>query len=314
MKVWIDTDPGIDDALALILAVRSPELEVLGVSAVHGNIQVELGAANALKVLDLVGSTVRVWKGADRNLIGELRTAPFIHGADGLGELLPSSPRAIEPEAAVEALIGTLRQSTEKITVVGIAPLTNIALALSAAPDIAAKIERFVIMGGAMRSEGNTTPAAEFNTYCDPEAARRVLTSGVPQTWVPLDVTMRTIMPAAWSAELAKASDPVSRFIGELTLFYSRYYRSYYGIDGCALHDPLTVASVVRPELLETKEVFLDVELAGRITRGRTVPDLWGIPKPYGAPNARIALGVDVAGFLSLFRQRVLQREFAHAG
>lgn len=314
MKIWIDTDPGIDDALALILAVRSPELDLIGVSAVHGNIQVERGAANALKILELVHSSAPVWQGADRNLIGNLRTAPFIHGKDGLGELLPDSTRQLQDGDAVDALVRTLRQSQEKVTVIAIAPLTNIALALSLAPDIASRIERLVIMGGAVRVEGNTTPAAEFNTFCDPEAAHRVLTSGVPQTWVPLDVTMRVIMPASWSAELAKSDDPVSRFIGELTLFYSRYYRSYYGIDGCALHDPLTVASVFRPDLLETKEIFLDVELSGRITRGRTVPDFWGIPKPHGAPNAHVALGVDAAAFLDLFRQRVLQREFAHAG
>lgn len=314
MKVWIDTDPGIDDALALILAVRSPELELLGVSAVHGNIDVEQGAANALKILDLAQSSAPVWQGADRNLIGDLRTAPFIHGKDGLGELLPASTRQLQHGDAVDALIQTLRQSREKITIIAIAPLTNIALALSIAPDIASRIERLVIMGGAVRVEGNTTPAAEFNTYCDPEAARRVLSSGVPQTWVPLDVTMRVIMPTSWSSELSTSPDPILRFIGELTLFYSRYYRSYYGIDGCALHDPLTVASVFRPDLLETKDIFLDVELGGRITRGRTVPDFWGIPKPYGTPNARVALGVDAPGFLELFRERVLQREFTHAG
>jgi inosine-uridine nucleoside N-ribohydrolase len=313
VKVWIDTDPGIDDALALMLAVRSPELEVIGVSTVHGNIQVEQGAANALKILDLVGSSIPVWQGADRNLIGDLRTAPFIHGQDGLGELLPASRRQLEPGSAVQALTNALRQSDEPITIIAIAPLTNIALALGSAPDLAARIERLVIMGGAMRTEGNTTPAAEFNTFCDPEAARRVLTSGVPQVWVPLDVTMKTIMPAAWSAELARATDPVARFIGELTLFYSRYYRSYYGIDGCALHDPLTVASVFRPELLQTKGVFLDVELAGQLTRGRTVPDLWGIPKPHGVPNAQIALEVDAPAFLALFQERVLKQEFAHA-
>jgi purine nucleosidase len=141
-----------------------------------------------------------------------------------------------------------------------------------------------------------------------------VLASGIRQMWVPLDVTMRTILPAAWSKELAESSDPLLHFIGELTLFYSRYYRSYYGIDGCALHDPLTIASVFRPELLSLKHVFLDVELAGNLCRGRTVPDLWGIPKPYGAPNADIALDVDADAFLTLFGERVLKREASHVG
>jgi purine nucleosidase len=176
-------------------------------------------------------------------------------------------------------------------------------------PGIDRNVERIVIMGGAFRCEGNTTPAAEFNVYCDPEAAYRVLHSGIPQVWVGLDVTMRTIMPLEWSEELADREDKKLRFIGELTRFYSKHYRSYYGIRGCALHDPLTVGYLLDSELLTTREVFVDVELGGALCRGRTVADLWGIPEPWGKPNAEVALDVDARAFLKLFREHVLREE-----
>jgi purine nucleosidase len=309
VKVWIDTDPGIDDALAIMLALKSPELEVVGISAVHGNIDVELGASNALKILSLLGSNVPVWVGASRNLIGDLRTAPYIHGEDGLGDLLTAPDRRPESGSASDALARALKEAEEPITVIALGPLTNVALALAREPGIDRNVERIVIMGGAFRCEGNTTPAAEFNVYCDPEAAYRVLHSGIPQVWVGLDVTMRTVMPLEWSEELADRKDKKLRFIGELTRFYSKYYRSYYGIQGCALHDPLTVGYLLDPELLTTREVFVDVELGGALCRGRTVADLWGIPEPWGKPNAKVALDVEAGAFLRLFRERVLQEE-----
>jgi len=309
VRVWIDTDPGIDDALAIMLAVRSPELEVVGISAVHGNIDVELGAANALKILDLMRHNAHVWVGASRNLIGDLRTAPFIHGKDGLGDMLKAPGRRSELDFAPKALAQALKESEEPITVVALGPLTNVALALAHEPSIERSIERIVVMGGAVRCEGNTTPAAEFNVYCDPEAAYRVLHSGIPQVWVGLDVTMRTVMPLKWSEELADRENERLRFIGELTRFYSNYYRSYYGIGGCALHDPLTVGYLLDPGLLTTRKVFMDVELGGALCRGRTVADLWGIPEPWGKPNAEVALDVDAGAFLKLFRERVLGGE-----
>jgi len=309
VKVWIDTDPGIDDALAIMLALKSPELQVVGISAVHGNIEVELGASNVLKILSLLGSDVPVWVGAPRNLIGDLRTAPFIHGKDGLGDLLKAPGRRPESGSAFGALARALREAEEPITVIALGPLTNVALALAHEPDIERNFERIVVMGGAFRCEGNTTPAAEFNVYCDPEAARFVLRSGIPQVWVGLDVTMRTVMPLEWSEKLARCKDEGLRFIGELTTFYSRYYRSYYGIEGCALHDPLTVGYLLNSKLVTTREVFVDIELGGMLCRGRTVADMWGIPEPWGEPNAEVALDVDARAFLKLFRERVLREE-----
>lgn len=292
--VWIDTDPGIDDCLAILLALRSAEIDLLGISTVHGNTDVAQATANAIKVTELARADVPVWAGADRSLTGQLRTAEYIHGGDGLGDLLPAPGRKPQPGFAVHAMAEHILGHGRPVTVVALGPLTNVALALAVYPDLAGAIERIVIMGGAVRCEGNTTPSAEFNTYCDPEAAARVVASGVPQLWVPLDVTMRTILPAARSRELAASSDPVAAFIGELTTFYSEHYRRTYGIDGCCLHDPLTVAVLLDPSLVTCRDLFLSIECGGQTTRGRTVADLWRIPQPLGDPNATVAL--EVAG------------------
>jgi inosine-uridine nucleoside N-ribohydrolase len=291
--VWIDTDPGIDDCLAILLALRSPEIDVLGISTVHGNTDLAQATANALRVTELAQADVPVWAGADRSVCGQLRTAEYIHGGDGLGDLLPAPATKPRPGFAVHAMAEQILSHGRPVTLIALGPLTNVALALAVYPDLAGAIERIVIMGGAIRREGNTTPSAEFNTYCDPEAAARVVASGVPQLWVPLDVTMQAILPAARSRDLAASTDSVASFIGELTTFYSGHYRRTYGIDGSCLHDPLTVAVLLDPSLVTCRELFLRIECAGQSTRGRTVADLWRIPQPWGEPNATVALEVD---------------------
>jgi inosine-uridine nucleoside N-ribohydrolase len=201
-----------------------------------------------------------------------------------------------------------LRESTEPVTMVALGPLTNVAVALTATPDVRDHLARLVVMGGAIRSEGNVTPAAEFNVYADPEAAQIVLRSGVPITLVPLDVTMRAIFPGEAARRLTGSDDPVERAVGELGAHVTAVYREFYGVDGFALHDPLALAVAIDPSLVETKDLWVAVETHGELTVGRTVADFWHIPEPWGEPNASVALDVDPERFLELLCTRLFGR------
>src|SRR5919108_2128383 len=240
MDVLIDTDPGIDDALALILALRSPELDVRAITVVNGNVPVDQGTANALKVLDLVErDDVPVAAGAAAPLPRPPRDARVVHGEDGLAGALPDPPRLAAVEGYGPAfIVRTLEAAPRPMTVITLGPLTNLAVALLAAPHVKERIERLVIMGGAVRSEGNTVPGAEYNIHCDPEAAAIVLRAGVPITLIGLNVTMRVVFPRELSERLRGADDPVQRFVGNVTAPLAQLYRRFYGIDGCAMHDP----------------------------------------------------------------------------
>jgi purine nucleosidase len=310
MRVLIDTDPGIDDALAIMLALRSPEVEVAGITIVHGNVDVERGTANAFKVLDLMDRRdVAVAPGARAPLLRELRTAEIVHGQDGLADLV-TTPVDVDPRpiAGPAFIVETLQGSDLPITLVTLGPLTNVAIALSFAPEIVERIERIVSMGGAVRSEGNATPAAEFNVLADPEAAEIVLRSAAPVTLVPLDVTMQAIFREEWAKRLTDSDDPVERFAGNLAAFVTRAYREYYGIDGMALHDPLAMAVAIDPSLVETQGLFVTVDRGEGVTMGKTVADFWHIPEPWGQPNADVALQVEADRFLALFSERLFGR------
>jgi purine nucleosidase len=310
MRVLIDTDPGIDDALALMLALRSPELEVVGVTIVHGNVDVERGTANAFKILDVMGRRdVPVAPGAAAPLLRELRTAEIVHGQDGLADLV-TTPVDVDPRpiAGPVFIVETLQSSDEPVTLVTLGPLTNVAIALSFAPEIVQRIERIVSMGGAVRAEGNATPAAEFNVLVDPEAAEIVLRSAAPITLVPLDVTMKAIFRDEWAERLRGSGDPVERFAGNLASFVIRVYREYYGIAGMALHDPLAMAVAIDPSLVETQALFVTVDRGEGISTGRTVADFWHIPEPWGQPNADVALAVEAERFMALFSNRMFGR------
>ena len=310
MQVLIDTDPGIDDALALALALRSPEVEVRGISTVHGNVRVEQGTKNALRVLDLLGRRdIPVAAGAAVPLLRELRTAEIVHGRDGLADLVTTEVQA-EPDhmAGPAFLVRALGEAERPLTVVTLGPLTNVAVALAFAPHLVERIERIVSMGGAVRSEGNATPAAEFNVLADPEAAAIVLRSGAPMTLVPLDVTMKTIFPGEWAERLRGSEDPVESFAGGLTTHVTGIYRKYYGIDGMALHDPLAMAVAMDPSLVEGQDLWVTVDTGQGLTAGKTFADFWHIPEPWGEPNAFVALGVDSERFLRLFCERVFGR------
>ncbi len=310
MDVLIDTDPGIDDAIAILLALASPELEVKGITVVHGNVPVEACTLNAFKVLDLAGRRdVPVVPGAAAPLIRPARHAEAVHGADGLGGLFPA-PDDARPFAADAAsfIARTLEDAAEPMTLIALGPLTNVATAVLATPGVVERLARIVMMGGAIRHEGNVTPAAEFNIFADPEAAEIVLRAGVPVTLVPLDVTMRAIFPGPAAERLAGSDVPVERAIGELGRFITSVYRAYYGIDGFAMHDPLAVAVAFDPGLVTTQDLWVSVETRGELTAGATVADFWHIPKPWGEPNASVALDVDAERFLELVSTRLFGR------
>jgi inosine-uridine nucleoside N-ribohydrolase len=297
--VLIDCDPGHDDAIALLLALASPEVELVGVTTVYGNQTIEKTTANALRVLDLAGGIdVPVVRGAERPLVRERFVAGYVHGETGLdGPALPPPSRPPDAGHAVDFLAERARGAT----LVATGPLTNVALLLARHPD--ARPARIVLMGGAI-AEGNVTPAAEFNVWADPEAARRVFESGLDVTMVGLDVTHRALVTAG-HAERLRRSGRVGAVVAELLDFYGVFHRETYGWDGSPVHDAVAVAHVARPELLETARRHVAVECGSELCRGRTVVDLWH--RTDNEPNAHVAVAIDAAAFLELLLDR-LQR------
>ena len=310
MRVLIDTDPGIDDAMALLLALRSPELEVAGVSVVQGNVGVEAGSVNALRILELAGrGDVPVAAGPDVPLVREPRRSEIVHGADGLADLgLAMADGKALDEYGPAFIVRVLEASEEPTTIIALGPLTNLAIVLLSAPHVTSRIERIVLMGGSVRWEGNITPAAEYNIHEDPEAASIVFRSPVPTTMVGLNVTMRTIMRKEQCERLAASDDEVERLVGRLGLHIVRIYERFYRIPGFALHDPLAVGAAVDPSLVHTERRHVLVDLSPGPTAGQTLVDFWGIPEPWGEPNADVALEVDADRFLELFDRRLFGR------
>jgi inosine-uridine nucleoside N-ribohydrolase len=301
--ILIDCDPGHDDAMALLFALASPEVELLGITTVHGNASLANTTVNALKILELAGRTdVEVAVGADRPLVRELRTAAHVHGESGMdGHDLPTPTAAPIATHAVEYLAERLRAAERPVTLVPTGPLTNIALLLAHYPDIVGKIERIVLMGGAI-AEGNVTPAAEFNIWVDPEAAARVFASGVDTTMVGLDVTHRALMTPADADKLA-ASGHVGRVVADLFAFYNRFHSRVYDMPGSPIHDALAVGHVIRDDLLTTKHCHVAVDYASELCRGRTVVDLWHITG--NDANAHVGTEVDGRAFIDLLVDRI---------
>ncbi len=293
-RIILDCDPGHDDALAIVLACFSEEPELLGITTVAGNQTVDKTTRNALRVLSLIGKDIPVARGCERPLVGELVTAPEVHGESGLdGAELPEPRFGPVREHAVEFIVRTLRESPSPVTLIATGPLTNVALALRLAPDIAGKIERIVLMGGAAR-DANATPTAEFNIFVDPEAAHIVFTSGVPITMVGLDVTNRALLTPEEIQGL-KDGGPVRRAFAGLLSFYAAANERLLGIEGAPLHDPLAVAAVIDPSVITTQRVHVAVELCGSHTRGTTAVDLYRVT---GKPsNAEVALDLDLPRF-----------------
>jgi inosine-uridine nucleoside N-ribohydrolase len=306
IPVLVDCDPGQDDALALLLALASPEVEVLGVTTVAGNQTLDKVTANALRVLELAGrGDVAVAAGADRPLARELVTAGDAHGESGLDgpDLPPPSERPVDGHA-VDLLAERIRSAPAPVTLVALGPLTNVAMLLAERPDAAAALDRVVLMGGAI-AEGNMTAAAEFNIWVDPEAASRVFASGLDVTMVGLDVTNRAVLTAE-HADRLRPQGRVGAAVAAMLDFYGAFYRQAYDHGGCPVHDAVAVAHVVRPELVRTEPRRVDVDTSSGLCRGRTVVDTrLRVVSP--EPNAHVAVDVDVPAFVALLLERLGQ-------
>jgi inosine-uridine nucleoside N-ribohydrolase len=307
--ILIDTDIGVDDALALILAFRSPELSVKAITTVAGNIEVQKCTRNVHRILDLLHVQNRpvVAQGAKHPLRRPLFIASEVHGSDGLGgvsKLLPPV-KPYKTGDGVETVLEFCDRYGSKATIVAIGPLTNLALALKSDERIARKVGRIVTMGGAFRVPGNTGPVAEFNYFVDPEAAHAVLNSGIPVTVIPLDVTHQVVlMRKEMEYRAARRASRVAMTVLKMTRDYMRYHLATQGFNGGYLHDPMAVAVAVDPGLVKCRTTHVDVETKGEYTRGMTVSDF--SPRRSGKhETVRVALTVDRDRFLRLFHERL---------
>lgn len=305
-KIIIDTDPGQDDAVAILLALASPELQVLGITAVAGNVPLPLTERNARIVCELAGrADVPVFAGCDRPLGRDLVTAEHVHGKSGLdGPVLPDPTMALKAQHAVDFIIDTLRdQPPHSVILCPLGPLTNIAMALEKAPDIATRIRQIVLMGGAYFEVGNITPAAEFNIYVDPQAADIVFKSGVDIVVMPLDVTHQALVTGERNAAFRAIGTKVGEAVAQMTEFFERYDREKYGSLGAPLHDPCVIAYLIRPALFTGRHVNVEIETRSELTMGMTVADWWGVTTR--KPNALFMGGLDADGFFDLLTERL---------
>jgi pyrimidine-specific ribonucleoside hydrolase len=301
IPVIIDCDPGHDDALAIALALARPELEVLGITTIGGNATLAATTRNAGRVLALLGRTdIPVAAGPAQPLIRPLQTAPQVHGVSGLdGADLPEPAAPPRPEGALEFLRATLTASPVPVTLIPTGPLTNIGLLLRTYPEVAAKIARISLMGGAMRA-GNWTPAAEFNIWVDPEAAQIVFRSGLPITMAGLEVTHKALFGWPEIARLDALNTRVGTVFADLMRFFVRFHVERYNTADTPIHDAVAVAAVAVPDMVGTKRYHVDVETTGELTRGRTVVDDRGQSLTGLEPNVDVALDIDRAAFADL--------------
>jgi purine nucleosidase len=308
-RIVIDTDPGIDDALALFFALASPNVQLDAVTTVSGNVSVEKTTRNALALLELAGrDDVPVARGADRPLLRPAVYADYVHGRNGVGDVeLPAAQHSPATLHAVELLIQTILGAPGEITLVALGPLTNLALAARVEPHIAEAVREVVIMGGALRVPGNVSPAAEFNIYADPHAAQIVFSAGWPVRLVSLDVTQQTVMAREQFAALAKTGHPVTRTIQAMTDYYYDQFARPRGIEGLSMHDPLCVAAALHPDLIEWRSAYVEVELTGAQTAGATVvyferaEDVDPALAEGHKANILASVGVDRERFVSLY-------------
>jgi purine nucleosidase len=306
-KIIIDTDPGQDDAVAILLALASPEdLEVLGIVAVAGNVPLPLTSRNARMVCELAGRRdIRVFAGCDGPMRRRLVTAEYVHGKTGLdGPVLPDPTMPLQDGHGVDFIVETLRQEPSgTVTLCPLGPLTNIATAFERAPDIVGRVREVVLMGGAYFEVGNTTPAAEFNIYVDPEAAEIVFGSGVPLTVMPLDVTHKALTTAPHIQGFRDMGTRVGQAVAEWTDFFERFDKEKYHSPGAPLHDPCVIAWLLDPGLFSGRRINVEIETEGRFTTGMTVADWWGVtdrPK-----NALFMGDIDADGFFALLTDRI---------
>jgi purine nucleosidase len=304
-RIIIDTDPGIDDSLAILLALASPEVMLEGLTVVHGNCSVEQGTTNALAVLELGGAGhIPVARGCSLPLVQPSLLAPETHGDTGIGyaQLPLPRTRAVEKHA-IDFLIETVLGSPGEITLVAIGPLTNIAMAVRRAPEMIPAIKEIISMGGAIRHPGNTTPLAEFNVYVDPHAAHIVYHAGITLTLVPLDVTYQCILTSQDVERLLMIDSGITRFIADSSRFYMGFHDEYQKIQGCVINDPLALALVFAPQLVECDELYVDVDIYSGVSMGNTFADFYRMT---GKPaNMQVAMDVRSGDFIQLFLERM---------
>ncbi len=306
-KIIIDTDPGQDDAVAILLAIASPEeIDLLGVTAVAGNVPLPMTQKNARIVCELAGRPdIKVFQGCDAPLSRKLVTAEHVHGKTGLdGPVMPDPTMPLQDQHAVDFIIDTLRaEPAGTVTVCPIGPLTNVAAAFEKAPDIIEKVQEIVLMGGAYFEVGNITPAAEFNIYVDPEAAAIVFKSGVPITMMPLDVTHKALTNKARVDAFRNMGSKVGTMVAEWTDFFERFDKEKYGSEGAPLHDPCTIAYLIKPELFSGRHINVEIETTSDLTLGMTVADWWRVTdRP---ANAMFMKDIDTQGFFDLLTERL---------
>jgi inosine-uridine nucleoside N-ribohydrolase len=296
-RILLDCDPGHDDAIAILLALASPEVELLGITTVAGNQTLEKTTANAIRILEFAERTdVQVAAGADRPLLREPYVAKEVHGESGLdGPDLPPAMGKPMDEHAVDFLA----RHAAGATLVAVGPLTNVALLLARHPE--ARPDRIVLMGGSS-GVGNVTPAAEFNIWADPEAAARVFASGLDITMIGLDVTHEALLTQA-DADRLRDAGRTGKLVAELWEFYNRFHSQTYGFDGSPIHDAVALAHVFRPDLVETERLHVAIDCASELCRGRTVVDLWR--RTENEPNAQVGVDVDGRAFIELLLERL---------
>jgi purine nucleosidase len=303
--IIIDADPGQDDAVALLLALGSPDdFDLLGITAVAGNVPLTLTETNARKIVELSGRTdVGVYAGCSRPMVGELVTAEYVHGPTGLdGAELPDPVMPVAEAHAIDFIVDTVRDSSEPITLCALGPLTNVAMALVRAPDIVDRLSGLVMMGGGLFEGGNTTPAAEFNIYVDPHAAQVVFTSGIDITMMPLDVTHKALTtPARVEAFRGIGTSPGTAVAGLLD-FYDRHDKEKYGIEGGPLHDPCVVAYLIDSSLFSGRRCHVEIVTEGPAS-GMTMIDWWGVTER--DPNAMVMGDIDADRFFALLVERI---------
>ena len=306
-KIIIDCDPGQDDAVALFLAMAAPdEFDILGITAVAGNVPLDLTERNVRQMCDIAGRIdIPVFAGCDRPMVRELITAEKIHGntgIDGVDIVDPVTP--LQEQHAVDFIVETLRAADDSsVTLVPTGPLTNIGTAIDRAPDVTAKIEQLVIMGGAMREGGNYSPSAEFNILVDPHAADIVFNCGRPIISMGLDVTHQVLSTRARVARIRELGNPVADATAGMLGFFERHDSKKYGVEGAPLHDPCTIAWLLQPELFDGKACNLSVETKSELTMGHTAIDFWRVTaRPH---NVMWVYVVDADGFYELLTSRL---------
>ena len=303
-RIIIDTDPGVDDSLTFLLALASPEIRLEALTTSQGNVTVDKATRNALAVLELAhASHIPVAAGSMLPLVQPLRASAYVHGESGIGNSqLPEPKTKPVPGHAVDYLIEKVLAEPNEISIFPIAPLTNLAMAIRKEPKFAKSVRELVIMGGAIQEAGNMSPLAEFNIFVDPHAAHIVFHSGIPITLIPLDVTHKCLLKQEHVDRLLQINSPISRFIRDTLEVYLKASLEL-GYEGSALHDPLTLATIIAPDLLTLREYYVDVDISGGVSMGKTLADIFNITKK--PANMKVAMDVRGGDFVELFLQRM---------